>query len=131
MESTIDLILNKYLETRQTEIFKQNPIQQVITHTLKARFLETAHIDTQKYLVKGSAGQGTWANVPWLGVFDRDISTATNEGYDNIHCYGYKYGLFIVINYDHFYKAEYFFMGMNSTIKRKYFFYLLKGEDNV
>lgn len=36
---------------------------------------------TNTYLSKGSAGQGSWAIIPWIGLFDKDISTSAEKGF--------------------------------------------------
>lgn len=81
MKSTIDQILKEYLKSSLTEQFKNNHVQRIISHVLKTKVIETSHINQHNYLVKGSAGQGQWAKVPWLGIFDRDISTTAEKGF--------------------------------------------------
>jgi len=34
-----------------------------------------------RYIVKGSAGQGNWARIPWAAVFDRFITESAQQGY--------------------------------------------------
>lgn len=38
-------------------------------------------IDTSRYLVEGSAGQGRWARVPWVAVFDRLVTESAQNGF--------------------------------------------------
>ena len=38
------------------------------------------NISDTKYLVKGSVGVGHWTNVPWIGVFDKRITTTAQKG---------------------------------------------------
>lgn len=33
------------------------------------------------YIVKGSAGIGQWANIPWVSIFDREVTTSAKKGY--------------------------------------------------
>jgi 5-methylcytosine-specific restriction protein A len=35
----------------------------------------------ERYLVRGSAGQGNWARVPWAAVFDRFVTDTAQDGY--------------------------------------------------
>ena len=37
---------------------------------------EEAKLDLTKYKVSGSAGQGEWAQIPWIGIFDKGITTS-------------------------------------------------------
>ena len=41
----------------------------------------TISIDSEKYKVKASVGQGQWADVPWIAVFDKSITQSATEGY--------------------------------------------------
>ena len=41
----------------------------------------TISVDKEKYKVKGSVGQGKWADVPWIAIFDKSITQSATEGY--------------------------------------------------
>lgn len=52
--------------------------------------METLHADIARYvydelgaglIVEGSPGQGNWAAVPWISVFDPAITTSATRGY--------------------------------------------------
>ena len=38
------------------------------------------NISDSNYLVKGSVGVGHWTNVPWIGIFDKRITTTAQKG---------------------------------------------------
>ena len=38
------------------------------------------NISNPNYLVKGSVGVGHWTNVPWIGIFDKRITTTAQKG---------------------------------------------------
>ncbi|NYR09202.1 DUF3578 domain-containing protein [Psychrobacter sp. BI730] len=38
-------------------------------------------VDIERYKLKGSVGQGQWADVPWIAVFDKSITQSATEGY--------------------------------------------------
>src|SRR5699024_12047198 len=40
------------------------------------------YLDDDKYLVKGSVGQGQWAHIPWVAIFNKNITTSATRGYD-------------------------------------------------
>src|SRR5699024_5428917 len=48
---------------------------------------ETAKIDSDQYMLQGSPGQGRWAKIPWIAVFDRDISISASKGYDIVYLF--------------------------------------------
>jgi 5-methylcytosine-specific restriction protein A len=35
----------------------------------------------ERYKIYGSVGTGNWAEIPWVAILDRDISTTTQKGY--------------------------------------------------
>ncbi len=44
--------------------------------------MKSSFINKENYLITGSAGQGNWADVPWIAVFDKEITTSATIGYD-------------------------------------------------
>lgn len=38
-------------------------------------------IDTSKYVIKGSVGQGRWTDTPWIGIFDKNITNTAQKGF--------------------------------------------------
>jgi len=65
-------ILEKYRTTESTNIIK-NELPYSITELCK--------INTQKFKVYGSAGNGNWAEIPWVAILDKDITDTTTKGY--------------------------------------------------
>ena len=41
----------------------------------------------EKYLFKGSAGQGNWARGPWVAVFNPDITSSAQRGYYPVYLF--------------------------------------------
>jgi 5-methylcytosine-specific restriction protein A len=59
---------------------------------------ERASIGSQ-YKVEGSAGQGNWAEVPWLCVFDRDITESAQRGYYIVYLFNAQLkGVYLSLN---------------------------------
>ena len=44
-------------------------------------------LDGKDYLVKGSPGIGNWNQLPWIGIFDPEITTSTQSGYYIIYLF--------------------------------------------
>ena len=53
-----------------------NVFKRLIVDYLKA----LPFIDPNIYIIKGSIGQGNWANVPWVSIYDKRITTSAIEG---------------------------------------------------
>lgn len=41
---------------------------------------KTGLIDRQNYLITGRVGYGNWATIPWLGIFNKSITTTATQG---------------------------------------------------
>ncbi|MCG0749300.1 hypothetical protein IMAU60057_03012 [Lactiplantibacillus plantarum] len=42
---------------------------------------------TNGFTSKGSAGNGNWATVPWIALFDTNISTGAQKGFDVVYLF--------------------------------------------
>lgn len=62
------------------ENFAGNEVIKTITKTIPDMITRGLNLDIKKYLVKGSGGNGQPAEVPWLSIFVRDITTTATKG---------------------------------------------------
>lgn len=53
----------------------------IISKVLPKLFYEKAGIPKSKYKIQGSIGQGNPAEIPWICVFDLDITKSAQEGF--------------------------------------------------
>ncbi|WP_173915972.1 DUF3578 domain-containing protein [Halobacillus sp. Marseille-Q1614] len=89
-------VLDKYLPAK-TEQFKEHPIGSHVRQRLTAKLVDEANINTQEYLVTGSVGQGQWAEVPWIGIFLKKITTTATKGYDVVYLFPMS-GVYVSLN---------------------------------
>lgn len=65
------------------EIFPKHPIAKFIRK--KSTQLLYSSLDNilplNRYLITGSPGQGQWADIPWIGIFDILITTSAQSGF--------------------------------------------------
>lgn len=73
-------VLNQYPKAR-TQPFAKHPLGDLIRHQIPDLLYSKCPLDKKKYQVEGSIGQGNWAEVPWVCIFDRDITTSAKKGY--------------------------------------------------
>lgn len=66
LKSLIEFIMNNY-DTSAT--FKNNVVADQIRHGIN-NIPDTQNISSSRFKFKGSPGQGAWAEVPWIGLFD-------------------------------------------------------------
>ena len=79
MKVSIEKILRDYLTESQKK-FGGKGLAYFITHDFKTTVQNEANIDTGQYEVHGSAGQGNWTKIPWLAIFDKQITTTAQQG---------------------------------------------------
>lgn len=60
--------------------FKDSDIGTLFRKELPAIISKKMNIDSRLYAVDGSIGKGTFAEVAWVAIFDRDITESATEG---------------------------------------------------
>ena len=79
MREVIDKFLSGYISAKQ-EQFAGNPFGSFVRSDIPAAIYETGIVNQNKYLITGSVGQGNWAMVPWVCIFDKRITTSATKG---------------------------------------------------
>lgn len=87
MKSAFERILNGYERASTKEPLAGNELAIYIRDEAVQEIAETAKIDSDQYMLQGSPGQGRWAKIPWIAVFDRDISISASKGYDIVYLF--------------------------------------------
>ena len=64
----------------KSQPFADNPFGVFVRTEIPKKIYETGLVDRAKYLITGSVGQGIWSKVPWIGIFDRSITTSATQG---------------------------------------------------
>lgn len=80
----LEKVLNNYLQEKNKS-FKNNKFAKLLRSGLKEAVSDdflAGNIRT-----KGSAGQGNWATVPWIGIFDAAISISATKGFDIVYLF--------------------------------------------
>lgn len=79
MKEIIERILNEYVPAKQ-ETFAGHPIGTFFRNDIPRKIYSTGVVNSENYLITGSVGQGNWAMVPWVCIFDRSITTTATKG---------------------------------------------------
>ncbi|MFC1954560.1 MrcB family domain-containing protein [Chloroflexota bacterium] len=79
MKETLQTILDSYLIEKQLD-FADNPLGNIVRRDAPVIFREKSSL-SDAYIVTGSVGQGNWAEIPWICVFDKSISVSAQQGY--------------------------------------------------
>lgn len=86
MRNTLQYIFENYLNAK-FESIKGHLVAKFLSNNTVENFMETGIINEDKYLVSGSAGKGQWAEIPWIGIFDKEISVSATRGYDIVYLF--------------------------------------------
>lgn len=79
MKEIIERILNDYVPAK-SEAFAGHPVGSFFRSDIPQALYSSGIVDSNDYLVTGSVGQGNWAMIPWVCVFDRSITTSATKG---------------------------------------------------
>ena len=71
---------SEFQEARK-ESFAAHPLASFIRETVCSEIKAVLDAETPGFQFKGSPGQGNWATVPWLAVFDPVVTTSAERGY--------------------------------------------------
>lgn len=80
IKHSIQNILTQYLDAKKHQILN-NTLANKITHEYTQPFTNFLASYGERYIIRGSSGKGTWADCPWIGIFDAIITTTAQSGY--------------------------------------------------
>ncbi|NCB24902.1 MAG: DUF3578 domain-containing protein [Bacteroidia bacterium] len=78
LHALFNRILDEYVKSK-AETFAGHSMGKLFRQDV-VDTLYSSIVDQNQYLVKGSVGQGNWATVPWICVFDRSVTTSATHG---------------------------------------------------
>lgn len=73
-------LLDNYQEARY-ELLKNHEMGNHVRNVIKNLIAEEAELDENRFFIVGSVGQGQWAEIPWISIYIRDITTTATKGY--------------------------------------------------
>ena len=79
LKRTVDKFLNGYVEAKE-QTFAGHPFGTFVRNEIPNALYSTQLINPDEYLITGSVGQGNWAMIPWICIFDRSITTSATKG---------------------------------------------------
>ena len=79
MRTIIEKILSEYIPAKQ-QTFAGHPMGSFFRNDIPNFIYKTGIVDSRTHLITGSVGQGNWATVPWVCIFDRKITTSATKG---------------------------------------------------
>ena len=79
LNAALNLFLVEY-PSAVNQPFAGNAVAEFVRHEVPAA-LEQVIGENDRYIVHGSPGQGNWAKVPWVAVYDRFITETAQDGF--------------------------------------------------
>ncbi|MGV3487156.1 MAG: MrcB family domain-containing protein, partial [Tuberibacillus sp.] len=73
-------VMDEYLKAK-TEPFSNHPLGRIVRYDLKNALESLSFYNPDRYIVKGSVGQGNWAQIPWIAIMNKLVTTSTQRGY--------------------------------------------------
>lgn len=83
----LNTMLENYVKARNSEPFTKNPLGDLMRKKIPKAIKVLPFFDADKYVMKGSIGQGNWASVPWFAIYDKRITTTAQEGIDLVYLF--------------------------------------------
>ena len=79
MKQIVEKILNEYIDAKKAP-FTGHPMGSFFRNDVPSFIYKTGIVDSKTHLITGSVGKGNWAMVPWICIFDRQITTSATKG---------------------------------------------------
>ena len=75
----VERFINEYPNEKKKSL-ANNTFANFIRNEVPKNISETDIIKKEEYIVKGSVGQGEWATVPWVAIYDKNITNSAQKG---------------------------------------------------
>ena len=79
MRMFVNKILNEYVPAK-SESFAGHPMGTFFRNDIPNTIYSTGIVNSKTHLITGSVGQGNWATIPWICIFDRSVTTSAQSG---------------------------------------------------
>lgn len=89
IKSVLENILKTYLVEKERK-FQDNPLANKIRNEYLMPFSKLLAGYGNRYVLKGSSGQGIWADCPWIAIFDSIKTTSAQDGYYLVYLFNKK-----------------------------------------
>lgn len=89
--------------------FKGASVGSVVTKDIPVLLTRKANINTERYLITGSIGKGQYAEIPWISIFNKQITESATKGIYIVYLYtADMQGLYLSLNQGFTYFKEKF-----------------------
>jgi 5-methylcytosine-specific restriction protein A len=78
--------------------FADHPLAEFIRNDAAEMLERSIGVNSSRYRCKGSAGNGNFANVPWLAVFDSVVTLTATKEYYVVYLFAADGGIHLSLN---------------------------------
>lgn len=97
LNATLTLLLEEYLKESE-QPFAGNVLADLIREAAP-QAVNAVINNVDRYEIKASVGQGNWAKVPWIAIFDRFVTESAQDGYYVVYLFREDIkGVFLSLN---------------------------------
>ena len=86
MKDMFERVCKNYILESKNDL-KNNRLAEYIRNDIPQTIYKELQLNESSYFIKASPGQGGWSNIPWIGIFARDISISAAKGYDIVYLF--------------------------------------------
>lgn len=79
LRTIVEKILNEYIGARK-EVFAGHTMGLFFRNEIPKTIYATGIVNEETHLITGSVGQGNWAFVPWVCIFNRSVTLSATKG---------------------------------------------------
>lgn len=100
-------VLTNYQTEKETQYSKNKLADFIRNEPLSIDII--SNLDSTKYKISASAGNGQWAVIPWLSIYDRKITESAQKGYYIVYLFTADLsGVYLSLNQGYtFYQKNY------------------------
>ncbi|MBF2482540.1 DUF3578 domain-containing protein, partial [Listeria seeligeri] len=104
-----------YGEQKSNYSFKENKLAKKFKEEAKTALSASVG---DGYKISASVGQGRWATIPWIAVYDKDISISVMRGFNLVYLFTNDYqGVYLSLNQGYKY-VDKNYSNTNLVLKR-------------
>ncbi|MEG0250602.1 MAG: DUF3578 domain-containing protein [Peptostreptococcus sp.] len=96
-------------KSEEREEFKGSNIGTIITKKIPSRLKKLLGISEDKYIIEGSIGKGQYAEIPWVAIFNKEITESATRGIYIVYLYTADMtGVYLSLNQGYTYFSDKF-----------------------
>ncbi|MGJ7043963.1 MrcB family domain-containing protein [Thermoanaerobacterium thermosulfurigenes] len=79
LKQLFEEVMNNYIVAKNSQPFKGNRMGEILRNEIPNAIQKFSFIGGD-FIVKGSCGQGNWAEIPWVAIMHKRVTKTTMEG---------------------------------------------------